>query len=68
MKRIKTRSGISGWQEKLQKVYSSFEEFVWYCETYGIHKQLGFKSIKKCWEANPIMSGSVVPGDLKRVK
>lgn len=68
MKRIKTRSGISGWQEKLQKVYTSYEEFQWYCEMYAIHKQLGFKDIKRCWDANPTMSGSVVVGELKRAK
>ena len=68
MKRIKTKSGLSGWQERLHKVYHNYEEFVWYCENYGIHKQLGFKSIKRCYNANPLMSGTVVPGQLKRIK
>lgn len=68
MKRIKSRIGNNGWREKLQKVYTSFEEFQWYCEMYAIHKQLGFRTVKRCWDANPTMSGSVVAGELKRVK
>lgn len=68
MKRIKTNSGVTGWQAKLQKAYSSFEEFAAYCETYGINKRLGFKSVKACWDKNPTIAGSVIPGGLRRVK
>ena len=67
MKRVKCKSGATGWQGKLQKVYASFEEFVSYCEIYGIHKRIGFKSIKRAWDANPVIQGSTNPADLCRV-
>jgi hypothetical protein len=65
---VKCKSGTKGWQGKLQKVYASFEEFVSYCETYNIHKRLGYHSVKKCWEQNPLIKGSVIPSDLQVVK
>ena len=64
----KTKSGLSGWQAKVQQVYSDFAEFMAYCETYEIHKQLGFKSIIRCWNKNPLMNGTVVVGSLKQAK
>lgn len=68
MKQIKTKSGMTGWQSKLQKIYANFEEFEAFCEVYNIHGRLGFKSIKGAWRVNPLIQGSVNPSDLKRVK
>ena len=68
MRQVITKSGIKGWQDKLRKVYKSFEEFEAYCEVYNIHKRLGFKNIKGAWRVNPTIQGSVNPSDLKRVK
>ena len=68
MRQVKCKSGIRGWQGKLQKVYDSFEEFVIYCELYSIHKRIGFRSMKNAWDKNPIIQGSTDPSDLRRVK
>ncbi len=68
MKKIITKSGVVGWQEKLHKVYSSFEEFEVYSNVYGISKRLGYKNAKTCWKANPLIEGSVYPCDLSKSK
>jgi len=68
MKRVKCTSGIEGWQGKLQKVYSSLNEFRSFCEVFAVHKRLGFASPKDAWESNPTIQGSTNPDDLKIVK
>jgi hypothetical protein len=68
MKRIRTKSGLIGWQEKLHKVYSDFEEFESYCEMYDIHHRIGYKTPEGAWRANPTIQGSVNPSDLRRVR
>ena len=40
---VKCRSGLRGWQSRLQEVYANFEEFLAYAETFGTHLKLGFK-------------------------
>ena len=67
MKRVKCKSGIEGWQDKLQKVYGSLEEFRSFCEVYSIYKRLGFHSAKDAWDKNPTIQGSVNPDDLRVV-
>ena len=67
MKHVKCKSGLIGWQDKLQNVYSTLAEFKTYCRIYNIHKRLGFKSMKSAWEVNPTLKGSVNPGDLEIV-
>ena len=69
MKRItKCKSGLTGWQCKLQKNYENFLQFEAYCETYNIHKRLGFKTAMEAWSKNPVIRGSVLPDDLEVVK
>lgn len=68
MAQVKCKSGMIGWQNKLKKNYSNFEEFESYSECYGIAKRLGFKSAKDAWKKNPIIRGSVIPSDLEVVK
>jgi hypothetical protein len=68
MKTVKCKSGVSGWQCKLQNNYTGFDEFQAYCETYNIHGRLGFSTPEKAWQANPIVKGSVIPSDLEVVK
>lgn len=64
MKQIKCKSGLTGWQDKLQKTYNnSFDEFKGFCQMYNIHKRLGFKSMKTAWETNPTICGSTEPSD-----
>ena len=67
-KQVKCKSGATGWEDKLKNVYSTFQEFVSYCEIYGIHERIGFSSMKKAWATNPIIQGSTNPADLRRVK
>jgi hypothetical protein len=55
------------WQDKLHNVYVDFEEFVSYCEIYGIHTRLGYRSMKKCWGDNPLVEGSVNPTDYRKL-
>jgi hypothetical protein len=69
MKRIICkRSGLRGFQERLQKMYTSFDEFKRYSEMYGLHARLGFTTPETCWKSNPIVEGSVDPGDYRRVR
>ncbi len=68
MKRVRCKSGITGWQDKLHSVYSSFDDFEGYAETYGLHTRLGFRSPTEAWIANPTVQGSVIPSDYRRVK
>lgn len=67
MTKVKCKSGIVGWQNRLQKNYSSFEEFESYCEIYNIHSRLGFKTALETWETNPLIQGSTIPSDLQVV-
>ena len=66
MKKVICKSGLTGWQDKLQKVYSSLEEFESYCENYGIHSRLGFETPLEAWDANPTIQGSTDPSDLRK--
>lgn len=68
MRKVKCKSGITGWQAKLQKVYSNLEEFIAYCENYNIHKRLGFKTPESAWNQNPVIEGSTCSSDLRVVK
>ncbi len=67
-KQVTCKSGLKGWQNKLQKVYASFEEFETYDRTYGISSRLGYASAEEAWDANPTIQGSVKPSDLCVVK
>ena len=61
------KSGLKGWEAKLQSVYTNFEEFVAYSNVYGIAKRLGFKTATEAWNKNPRIEGSVNPKDLRIV-
>jgi len=67
MKRVTCKSGLSGWQCRLQKNYASFAEFERYSEIYGLHSRLGFADAMSAWEQNPLVQGSVQPSDFCRV-
>ena len=69
MRLVKCKSGISGWQEKLRKVYNeSFESFVTYCEIFGIDARLGYENPEDAWNDNPTIQGSVIPSDFRKVE
>lgn len=67
MKQVKCKSGLTGWQERLRKVYNTFEEFEGYCENYSISERLGYNSPQEAWDANPTIQGSVRPEDCRVV-
>ena len=61
-------SGLIGWKCNLQENYNSFQEFKEFCRVYAIHTRLGYKSMKKAWEENPLIKGSSIPSDLEVIK
>jgi hypothetical protein len=65
--RVKCKSGITGERSRLQSRYDSFEEFTAYAEMYSLHTRLGYRSIRGCWESNPMIESSVIPSDFRRV-
>ena len=65
MKKITTKSGIKGYECKLQESYTSLSEFEWYCDTYGLLTMLGFETAQEAWEANPTIQGSTSPEDFR---
>ena len=67
-KRVKCRSGLTGYQCRLRENYRDLEEFVSYAETYGLHTRLGYKTPQAAWKANPMIQGSVDPNDFRKVR
>ncbi len=67
IKRVKCKSGLEGWETHLQNNYTSFEEFKVYSDTYALAERLGYKSPENAWKANPMLQGSVIPSDLRKV-
>ena len=66
-KHVICKSGLRGWQAKLQKVYSSFEEFNMTCRIYSNHIRLGYLTPMAAWNDNPTIQGSVEPSDYCKV-
>lgn len=64
MKQVKTKSGLTGWQSRLQEQYENdFELFKAYDENYNNAQRLGYKNAEEAWKANPIIQGSTNPSD-----
>ena len=68
MRRVRCRSGITGWQCRLRANYADFGEFKQYAEQFGLHTRLGYRTPARAWRSNPVVQGSVVPGDFRRVR
>ncbi len=71
-KSVKCKSGLTGWQGKLQDVYSSFDEFEKYDDIYNFEWTSYFYSrnfgcLEDIWNENPTLRGSVIPSDLELV-
>lgn len=64
MKTVKCRSGLMGWQSRLQEQYQDFAQFSDWCDLYHIHSRLGYKTKLGAWKANPVIQGSTEPSDL----
>jgi hypothetical protein len=67
MRQVTCKSGLKGWQDRLQAVYLDIAEWRAYCRNYGLHRRLGYRSAKAAWKANPVVQGSVVPSDYRKV-
>lgn len=68
MRKVRCRSGIKGWRCKLRENYCNYTEFKGCAETWGLHKRIGFNTIRQAWDANPLIEGSVIPSDFRRVR
>lgn len=66
--KVKCKSGVMGWRNRLRKNYASFEEFEAYDATYNLAARLGYKSAKTAWRYNPMIEGSVNPSDFRKVR
>jgi len=66
-RQVTCRSGLKGWQQKLQGNYVSLEEFTDWCAAYAVHTRLGYDTPELAWEANPTIQGSTDPDDLEVV-
>ena len=64
---MKCKSGIWGWRGRLRSNYDSFEDFKYWCDIRAIHTRLGYKTPETAWRYNPLIEGSVIPEDLRRV-
>lgn len=65
--RVRCRSGLFGFQCNLQDNYTNFEEFEACANMYGLHTRLGYKTILGAWKSNPVIQGSVIPDDFRKV-
>ena len=68
MKAVQCKSGLRGWRERLRKVYGTFEEFCGWDHVYDTAKRLGYKSPQTAWRYNPMIEGSVLPRDFRKVR
>lgn len=66
--RVRCKSGIRGFRCRLQTNYNDFQEWESFSADYNLATRLGYKSTKAAWEANPVIEGSISPGDLRCVK
>ncbi len=67
MRQVRCKSGLRGWQDKLQNVYTSLTEFRQWNALYGLAQRLGYRSALAAWRDNPTVRGSVLPSDYCRV-
>lgn len=68
MRRVVCKSGRKGWRCRLRENYASIQEWRHYSAIYGLADRLGFVSAASAWAANPVIEGSVEPGDFRIVK
>jgi len=61
------QSGLTGWRQRVQGLFDAFETFEACCESYNNHARLGYKTPRECWDANPVIEGSVIPSDYRKV-
>ena len=71
IKQVKCKSGITGWQCRLQENYADchnpYAAFKTYARMYNLHRKLGYRSMIAAWRENPLIRGSVIPTDFQKV-
>ena len=68
IQQVVCESGIIGYQCHLRDSYHDFVEFLAYAETFGLHTRLGYATENDAWHDNPIIQGSAIPSDFKKVE
>jgi hypothetical protein len=64
--RVRCKSGLTGWRERLRKNYADFAEFKNWSDMFGLHTRLGYRSPESAWRRNPVVEGSVEPSDFRK--
>lgn len=67
MKQVKCKSGLTGWQCRLQENYKDFADFEHYSNLRDLHTRLGYITPQAAWDDNPVIQGSVNPSDFRKV-
>ena len=65
--RVRCKSGLMGWRTRLRNNYGSFKDWEYYSDMWGLCLKLGYGTPKAAWKANPVIEGSVNPGDFRKV-
>lgn len=68
VRKVTCKSGVRGFQCRLQTSYNSFDEFKTYSGIYNLAQRLKFQTAKQAWKANPMIQGSTIPTDFCVVK
>lgn len=66
-KQVVTKSGLKGWQGRLQDQYECWDDFASCAEIYNLHKRLGYSTPQEAWDDNPVVQGSTNPSDYCKV-
>ncbi len=66
--RVRCKSGSWGWRTRLRNNYKDEDEWITWNNHYGLAARLGFKSAHAAWLRNPVIEGSVIPSDFRKVK
>ena len=67
--RVRTKSGVQGWRCRLRANYDdSLSQFQAYADAYNLVARLGYPNAEAAWKANPVIEGSVNPGDFRMVR
>lgn len=66
---VRCQSGLMGWRGRLAANYGGhFELFERYDGIYDLARRLGYHNAEAAWASNPIVEGSVVPSDYRKVR
>ena len=64
---VKCKSGIMGYRCRLQDNYINKEEWLHYAEHFLLAFRLGYDSAEEAWDNNPVIEGSTIPSDYRKV-